>query len=646
MLIEGRFTFVAKALNMSGGILFLTGALHFYIQYRKSEEKEYLIFTMLCILFGMAGLLFEHSQLWDASWWWWHVLRLAAYMIVLSYLFVAYKRFEDSMRKTNEILQGEIIERQMIEEEMERVNNSLETRISERTIELTRNNRQLHLEIEERISVQEELSVFKNLINQSNDAIYVIDPETSRFLDFNEKAIADSGYQREELATMGVVDIETELSEISLWRQLVNDTKAKRGQFFQGKLKTKDGMKLPVEVSYKYITQEKSDYIIAIVRDITERKHMEELLLHAEKLKSIGIMTSGITHEFNNILAIIKGFTLLLEEKYSDHKEVHDKLHIILNSTNDGINIVNRMQEFTRKEQEEISFEPINIEEIIEQVIKFTKPRWTSTAQAKGIKYYVEKRYMKTVPTVRGNGMKLREVILNIFNNALDSMPNGGRISFHIWKNKDNVALSISDTGEGMSKVAQKHIFDPFFSTRKPKRAGLGMSVSYGIIMNHGGNIEVESEVGKGTIITILLPIFKDTRYRDTKLKLKQRLDASNLNILIVDDEQPVCQFLSEFLSEQGQNVTNAYSGSEAIKLLKSETFDLLLCDLIMPEKNGRDVIKVLDTLVKAPKVGLITGWSEKIEIKDMEDLKVDFILRKPFNFSELSRQINDLFNA
>ena len=115
---------------------------------------------------------------------------------------------------------------------------------------------------------------------------------------------------------------------------------------------------------------------------------------------------------------------------------------------------------------------------------------------------------------------------------------------------------------------------------------------------------------------------------------------------MVVDDEQAVCEFLSEFLSQEGQNVKSVYGGKDAIKQLKSESFDLVLCELVMPEIGGREVIKMLDTLNKRPKVGLITGWLEELEISSKEDWKVDFIVKKPFHFSELSKQINNVFSV
>ncbi|MDR4497719.1 MAG: response regulator [Candidatus Scalindua sp.] len=385
--------------------------------------------------------------------------------------------------------------------------------------------------------------------------------------------------------------------------------------------------------------------IVGFIRDITDRKQREEKILQSEKLKAMGVMTSGITHEFNNILAIIKGFTLLLKEKYGDHKEVIDKISIILKSVDDGVEIVNRMQEFTRSEVDRSELKPVDVREILEQVIEFSMPRLKTISEANGITYYIDRKGMRKVPEVSGNSTELREVILNIINNSLDAMPEGGRLTLRTCKKDDRVIMSISDTGEGMGEDVLKNIFDPFFTTKSPKGTGLGMSVSYGIIKRHGGKIEVISRIGKGSTITIRLPVSNNTsNLYATDVTQKQEPGVMNLNILVVDDEQAVCELLVEFLSQEGHKVKSVCCGSEAIKLLKMDSFDLVLCDLVMPDISGRGVIKILDTLDKRPKVGLITGWSEKIQPSYKEDLKVDFIVKKPFSFSELSKEINDVF--
>jgi CheY-like chemotaxis protein len=222
-------------------------------------------------------------------------------------------------------------------------------------------------------------------------------------------------------------------------------------------------------------------------------------------------------------------------------------------------------------------------------------------------------------------------------------MPDGGRVSFSTWSGEDTVFISISDTGEGMSEEARKNIFDPFFTTKTAVGTGLGMSTSYGIVTRHGGKIEVESEVGEGSTFTLQFPVAAKADSPKESSEPEQEIMNKCLRILVVDDEEEICNILEEFFSEKGHLVRTVDNGREAIVLAKIDDYDLVLCDLAMPNVYGYDVIKALNKLEKRPKIGIITGWGEKLKPIDDEELKVDFIIKKPFDFSELTKHINDL---
>ena len=393
------------------------------------------------------------------------------------------------------------------------------------------------------------------------------------------------------------------------------------------------------------------NHFVAVKADITEWKQMGEILRQSEKLKTLGVMTSGISHEFSNILAIISGSVQLLKESYKDsvpprcEEELMDKLDIIRESTDNGAEIIRMMNEFTKvKEDDPSGFIDLDIRDLIKQVIDSTLPKWENMAQAKGITYHMDREGLQKVPALQGNPSELREVLVNIMNNAFDAMPDGGRISFHTVKKEETIFISISDTGEGMSEDVQKQIFDPFFTTRRPKGTGLGMSVAYGIITRHGGNIDVESAVGKGSTLTIRLPIKKWTASSKVSTKTTKRKNLKKLNILVVGDEENICMVLDKFLSGEGHKVEVVKNGVEAIKLLKSEDFDLVLCDLSMPDVFGYELIKALNELEKRPKVGVIDGGKDEKEITRGEDLKVDFFVGKPFELSEIRRNIRNIF--
>ena len=384
-------------------------------------------------------------------------------------------------------------------------------------------------------------------------------------------------------------------------------------------------------------------HFIAVTEDITERKKMEEALLQSEKLKSIGTITTGISHEFNNILTIISGNVQMLEIIHKDIKLLMDPIHTIKCAVNDGVEITRRMLQFNRTEKDATKVALHDINDLLKQSIEFTMPRWKNMAQAKGINYYMDMDGIEDVPAVLCNSTELREVFINIILNALDAMPDGGRISFSTWS-KDNTAfISISDTGEGMSDEVKKHIFDPFFTTKSPVGAGLGMSTAYGIIAKHDGNIEVESWVGKGSTFNLQLPIDVKTVGAEESSEPEQEIKSKSIHILVVDDTEEICNILNKFLSNCGHIVKTVKDGAEAIRLAKIDDYDLVLCDLAMPRVYGYDVIQSLNKLKKRPKIGIITGWNEKFNPMKGEEFKVDFVLQKPFGFSELTRLINDL---
>lgn len=243
--------------------------------------------------------------------------------------------------------------------------------------------------------------------------------------------------------------------------------------------------------------------------DITRHKQLERSLIQAEKFKAMGIMASGVAHEFNNILTVISNNAQLLKESNNGNIDLEEVLSVICRVVDDGAEIVDRMYRFTDINKDTSNYISIKMDDLIKQVIDFTRPRWKEMAHATGIIYHIDQNAPKTLPAVLGNPSEIREVLLNIVNNALDAMPNGGRVSFRARKNKNSVFIAISDTGNGMPKDVKEKMFDPFFTTRSPNGTGLGMSVSYGIVKRHGGTIDIESEKGKGSTIILSLPVFR-----------------------------------------------------------------------------------------------------------------------------------------
>ncbi|MGR3294454.1 MAG: response regulator [Candidatus Scalindua sp.] len=387
------------------------------------------------------------------------------------------------------------------------------------------------------------------------------------------------------------------------------------------------------------------DHLLSVLKQIMKRKKMEVALLQSERLKSIGTITAGISHEFNNILSIISGNVQLMMRSYKDHQKLVNALSIILKATNDGAEISNKMLDFAKTEVDTTEFTTNDVRKLIKQSIEFTIPRWKNMAQAKGINYHIDMEGICEESEVRCNSTEIREVFINIIHNALEAMPDGGRITFSMWNKDGTVFVSVSDTGKGMTEDVKKKVFDPFFTTRRPEGTGLGMSIAYSILSRHNGKIEVESKTGNGSTFTLQLPI--TTRVDNTieTSGTEQKSKSNGLHILVVDDEESICNILEEFLSSDGHMVRTVDNGAEAIILAGVNSYDLVLCDMVMPDVFGYDIIKALNELERRPKIGIITGWGEKLKPIDDENFKVDFILNKPFDLSEMTRLINNVFN-
>jgi signal transduction histidine kinase len=214
---------------------------------------------------------------------------------------------------------------------------------------------------------------------------------------------------------------------------------------------------------------------------------MEEVLLQSEKLKAMGMITAGIAHDFNNILAVISSSTQIIEMDNEDNKELIHWLRTIIKASDDGAEIVRKMRMFTMQEEGASMLLSVDIKGVLEQAIDFVKPRWMNIAKAGGIDYGIDDDGIMDVPLIMGNESELREVFINIMNNAMDAMKKGGCLSFRAWQNEKNIFVSVSDTGEGMSEEVKKRLFEPFYTTKRESGSGLGMSMSYGIIERHGG---------------------------------------------------------------------------------------------------------------------------------------------------------------
>jgi signal transduction histidine kinase/ActR/RegA family two-component response regulator len=374
---------------------------------------------------------------------------------------------------------------------------------------------------------------------------------------------------------------------------------------------------------------------------LDDLQQAQDQMVQTEKLKALGEMASGVAHDFNNVLAVILGnIQLLLHQlPHLPVEEIQERLRIIERSSKDGAETVRRIQEFTgvRKDRE---FLPVDLNEIAREVITVTQPRWRDQAQSKGVQIELSPHYER-IPSVLGNSSELREVLTNLVFNAVDAMPRGGCLSFTTGHQGDWVEVRVSDTGTGMTEDVKRRVFDPFFTTKGVTSSGLGMSVSYGIIRRHGGEILIESRPGEGTTFIIRLPRGKKEASVPHK-EIPTVPDAERARILVIDDEDSVRDVLSQMLRAKGHQVVGAASGEEGIEKFEKGTFDLVLTDLGMPKISGWEVGKAIKKMNSKVPVAMITGWGMELNRDKMSESGIDLIISKPFDFSRVLQLVSE----
>ena len=483
---------------------------------------------------------------------------------------------------------------------------------------------------------------YRTVVESAHDGVGVIGDDY-RFKYANERLGEIMGYSREELVGMDFRDCLDENS-----KELVIDrfVRRQRGEEvsprYEFSILRKDGEIRNVEISSTIVKDLKGGInTISYLKDITEKKRMEEQLLQNEKLRALGEMASGVAHDFNNALAAILGNTqiLLYAAKEEDLKKT---LRTIEKVAKDSAQTVRRLQDFTRKGIHKELFK-LDVNALIKDAVEITRPKWKDDAQGRGIHIEMVTNFGE-IPSMAGNASELREVITNMMFNALEAMPGGGKIEIRTFWRKEKVHIQISDTGIGMTEEVRKKVFEPFFTTKPFTNTGLGLSMSYGIIKRFGGEIEVESQVGHGTTFTIILPIGLEGKEESVPPSLARK--GREARILVIDDEESVRSVLSRILSQVNHQVTVAKDGGEGLQLFKEKEFDIVLTDLGMPGMSGWEVCRAIKEMSSRIPVGMITGWGMELDQTKKEESGLDFVISKPFDFNLILRLVDETIES
>ncbi|OGW38084.1 MAG: hypothetical protein A2Y97_00305 [Nitrospirae bacterium RBG_13_39_12] len=540
-------------------------------------------------------------------------------------MMTAYASTENAIKALNKGADAFVTKPFDIEELRAVVKKSIEKQM------LAREKRRLENEL------KESLEKYRELFENINDAVAVFLIPDYKLIIYNSSFIELFGYSELELKDKMISDfVYTE--DLSAVHERFE--KIKEGEIlkdiYEIRMLNKKGEVLFIEVGDRpYFQKGRSIGVEIIMRDVSERKKIEEQLIQSEKLRAIGQMASGVAHDFNNALAIILGNTELLARQIDalNQEQIKKQLKVIETAALDAAGTVRRIQEFTRIRADK-EYVKVDINEIVEEVKEMSKPRWKDQAQEKGINIELITILSDDLPPVKGNSSELREVLTNIVFNSIDAMPGGGKISIETRSVNNEVCIRVTDTGVGISDEIKRKIFDPFFTTKGVISDGLGLSIAFSIISRHGGRIEVDSEEGRGTGINIILPV--PIEIKDEEIKTVQVRDVKSKNILVIDDDEMVRNVLEGLLIQGGHNVYKASSGKEGLDIFNREPIDLVFTDLGMPGLSGWDVAKSIKAKDSRVPVALITGWGVQIDDKKMKESKADLILSKPFKMEQV----------
>jgi CheY-like chemotaxis protein/anti-sigma regulatory factor (Ser/Thr protein kinase) len=271
-----------------------------------------------------------------------------------------------------------------------------------------------------------------------------------------------------------------------------------------------------------------------------------------------------------------------------------------------------------------------DLNEVIGSSLEFIKPRLDEQCQTtdSGIEVMLN---LNEIGLIEGSETEIREALINILINAIEAMPQGGRLSIETKQDGEFVVVSISDTGVGMTSDVQRRVFDPFFTTKGLRGLGMGLSIVRSTIERHQGQITVTSEHQKGSAFTLRIPVTKKQKWKE-ELVESRRNDTNDANILVVDDDKGPRDILYEILTKAGYDVDIANGGKEGLSLIKQKVYNLILADLGMPEVSGWDLASETRRSSSETLVVLVTGWGVQIDTTKLKERGIHNVITKPFS--------------
>jgi signal transduction histidine kinase/CheY-like chemotaxis protein len=419
-----------------------------------------------------------------------------------------------------------------------------------------------------------------------------------------------------------------------------------------------DGLELRVEQR----TAELRDSNLLLQREVNERRRAEEekekmfaQLLQSQKMESIGQLAGGVSHDFNNLLTAIIGYSELALKILPQSHPIRDYIIYINSAGEKAAALTRQLLAFSRKQMLETKV--VNLNAIVDNLGKML-------TRMIGEDIILEIHTREEVANIIADPTQIEQILMNMAVNSKDAMPHGGRLSIRtanviISEEEDAkhtdmspgtyVMLSIQDTGEGMTKEVQKEIFEPFFTTKaQGKGTGLGLATVYGIVKQHNGFIYVDSEPGQGTLFSIYFPATEEVvPEHELALPKSKTFRKATGTVLVVDDDASIRRLVTDTLTPLGYTCLNAANGKEAVQLAQTsnETIDLLLTDIVMPEMNGPVLAELFKKQYPGSKVIFMSGYISGVDISSIITPE-DAFLHKPLTTKTLLNKLGEALGS
>jgi PAS domain S-box-containing protein len=498
-------------------------------------------------------------------------------------------------------------------------------------------------DISELRDVEEEASkqraFLASLVDLAPDEIYTLDAER-RFTWMNQRAEVDSGLTRSVLLghdfTMIVAAESKDEAAAAVQHTLGGEEKQ-----FEVRTICTDGRVRCMDAHTSPLWHDGSiTGVMVFMSDITERKLTQERAARSDKLRALGELAAGVAHNLNNSLTVIQGRAQLLAMRSGADERNKKSLEVITQAVGDCSQTLRRLLDFSRRGSTRASV-PVDLTELVVSSVEIARPKWQAeSAERTGT---VEVRIETGGPALTlGDSSELREVVLNFIFNAVDAMSQGGTIKVGTRTDGQNASFWVADNGSGMPPEVVARIFEPFYSTKGERGTGLGLSASHGIVENHNGHINVTSEPRKGTRFEVILPLYEASAPVVAKTEAIAN-DVKGARVLVVEDEEKVRVLLNDAFRTYGHEVVEATTGAEALDRLDKTEFDLMVCDLGLPELSGLHVARWVKEFRPELPVIIATGFSEMIAEEDYQRARIDQVIPKPYAVADVLAKANAL---